>query len=46
MDELPMVMLGIPMAWREDADCSPADLVYGTALHLPGEFFETSCGNQ
>ena len=40
MDELPMVMLGIRTAWREDAGCSPADLVYGTSLHLPGEFFE------
>ena len=38
MDQLPMVLLGIRTAWREDAECSPADLVYGTALHLPGEF--------
>ena len=37
MDELPLVLLGIRTAWREDADCSPADLVYGTSLHLPGE---------
>ncbi len=40
MDELPMVMLGIRTAWREDVGCSPADLVYGTSLHLPGELFE------
>ena len=40
MTELPMVMLGIRTAWREDIDCSPADLVYGTSLHLPGEFFQ------
>ena len=40
MDELPMVMLGIRTSWREDAGCSPANLVYGTSLHLPGEFFE------
>ena len=39
MDELPMVLLGIRTAWHEDAEFSPADLVYGTALHLPGEFF-------
>ena len=39
MDELPMVLLGIRTAWREDAECSPADLVYGTTLHLPGDFF-------
>lgn len=40
MKELPMVMLGIRTAWREDIECSPADLVYGTSLHLPGEFFQ------
>ena len=40
MNELPIVMLGIRTAWREDLDCSPADLVYGTSLHLPGELFE------
>ena len=40
MKELPMVMLGIRTAWREDLECSPADLVYGTSLHLPGEFFQ------
>ena len=42
MDELPVVLLGIRTAWREDVNCSPAELVYGTALHIPGEFFETS----
>ena len=25
-------------AWREDPDCSPAELVYGSSLHVPGEF--------
>jgi len=40
MNELPLVLLGMRTAWREDTHCSPADLVYGTALHLPGEFFE------
>jgi hypothetical protein len=38
MDELPLVLLGIRTAWREDPDCSAADLVYGTCLRLPGEF--------
>ena len=37
MDELPVVLLGIRAAWREDADTTPAQLVYGTALRLPGE---------
>ena len=38
MDELPLVLLGIRSAWREDINCSAADLVYGTGLHVPGEF--------
>lgn len=40
MDELPFVLLGLRTAWREDPNCSPADLVYGTSLHIPGEFLE------
>ena len=42
MDHLPMVLLGIRTAWREDPDCSPAELVYGSSLRLPGEFVEPS----
>ena len=38
MDELPFVLLGMRTAWREDPDCSPAELVYGSSLHVPGEF--------
>ena len=37
MDDLPVVMLGIRAAWREGADTTPAQMVYGTALRLPGE---------
>ncbi len=33
-------MLGLRTAWKEDAGCSAAELVYGTDLHLPGEMFE------
>ena len=36
MDQLPMVMLGIRTAWRTELECSPAELVYGTALRVPG----------
>ena len=42
MDELPLVLLGMRTTWREDGNCSPADLVYDTALHLPGEASEPS----
>lgn len=38
--ELPMVLLGIRSSWRVDPDCSPAELVYGTTLRLPGEFLQ------
>ena len=40
MDHLPMVLLGLRTAWREDPDCSPAELVYGSTLRIPGEFVE------
>lgn len=29
MDDLPIVLLGVRTAWREDPGCSPAELVYG-----------------
>ena len=37
-DHLPFVLLGIRTSWRSDLDHSPAELVYGTSLQLPGEF--------
>ena len=36
MDQLPMVMLGIRTAWRLKLECSPAELVFGTSLTVPG----------
>lgn len=41
-DELSFVLLGIRSAFRDDLQCSPADLVYGQSLKLPGEFFVDS----
>lgn len=40
IDELSLVMLGIRSAYKDDVGCSTAELVYGTTLRLPGEFFE------
>ena len=40
--ELPLVLLGIRSSWRVDPGCSPAELVYGTTLRLPGEFLQAS----
>lgn len=38
--ELPMVLLGIRSSWRVEPGCSPAELVYGSPLRLPGEFLQ------
>ena len=39
MDHLPAVLLGLRAAVREDAGVSPAELVFGALLRLPGGFF-------
>lgn len=38
--ELPAVLLGMRSTVKEDLEASPANLVYGTSLRLPGELFE------
>ena len=35
---LPLVLLGMRSAWKEDIQASPAELVYGEPLLLPGQF--------
>ncbi len=39
MDALPLVLLGIHSAFKEDISATAAELVYGTTLRLPREFF-------
>ena len=39
-DMLPMVLLGICTSLKQDLKGSTAELVYGTTLRLPGEFFQ------
>ncbi|GFW64501.1 pol polyprotein [Trichonephila clavipes] len=39
LDSLPMVLLGIRSSFKQDLEASSAELVYGTTLKLPGEFF-------
>lgn len=39
---LPHVLLGIRASLKEDLQASPADLVYGSPLRLPGEYFRNS----
>lgn len=41
-ESLPLISLGIGTALKEDLHASAAELVYGTTLHLPGEFFHSS----
>lgn len=36
---LPLALLGIRTTLKEDLKCTAAELVYGTSLRLPGEFF-------
>ena len=38
IDDLPLVLLGVRSAWHEGADTTPAELLYGTSLRLPGQF--------
>lgn len=39
VEVLPFVLLGIRTSLKTDVGCSAAELVYGTTLRLPGEFF-------
>ena len=38
MDELPIVLLGLRSAWREGSNTTPAEMIYGQSLRLPGQF--------
>lgn len=44
-EELPFVLLGIRSAIKEDLNCTPAEMVYGQTLRLPGELFDNSKNN-
>lgn len=37
-EALPLVLLGMRSAWKEDIQASAAELVYGEPLRLPGQF--------
>ena len=38
MESLPLVLLGIRTTFKDDIKCTTAELVYGSTVHLPGEF--------
>lgn len=42
LDELPLILLGLRTAIKADLGCSPAELVYGKTLKVPGDFFVES----
>lgn len=42
---LPMILLGLRTAYKEDIKASSAELVYGEVLRLPGEFFKITLDN-
>lgn len=42
VSSLPLILLGIRTTLKVDCQCSAAELVYGTTLRLPGEFFDTA----
>ncbi|CAI2728118.1 unnamed protein product [Schistosoma spindalis] len=44
-ETLPLVLLGIRTSLKADIQCSAAELVYGTTLRLPGEFFTPRSSN-
>jgi len=37
---LPIIMMGIRAAWKEDLKATSAELVFGEPIKLPGQFFE------
>lgn len=42
LDALPIVMLGLRTAYKTDIKGSPAELLFGTPLRVPGEFLENA----
>lgn len=44
-EALPLVLLGIRTAWKEDIQATAAELVYGESPRLPGEFLSPRDGS-
>jgi cleavage and polyadenylation specificity factor subunit 1 len=41
-DVLPVVLMGLRSTFKEDIQATPAEVIYGQTLRLPGEFFSPS----
>ncbi|XP_019882764.2 uncharacterized protein LOC105250140 [Camponotus floridanus] len=39
---LPVILLGIRAAWKEDVNSTPAEMLYGEPIRLPGQFLDSS----
>lgn len=39
VDALPTVLLGLRTTWKNDIQATAAEMIFGTTLRLPGEFF-------
>ncbi|XP_029670938.1 uncharacterized protein LOC115240109, partial [Formica exsecta] len=39
LDIVPTVLLGLRTAYKEDIKASPAEMLFGTTLRIPGDFF-------
>lgn len=46
VDNLPLILLSIRNVTKEDLGCTPAELVFGTSLSLPGQYFEQNTNSQ
>lgn len=40
-DALPIVLMGLRASHKEDIESTPAEMLYGTTIKLPGEFFNS-----
>uniref|UniRef100_A0A6V7KQZ7 Integrase catalytic domain-containing protein n=1 Tax=Bracon brevicornis TaxID=1563983 RepID=A0A6V7KQZ7_9HYME len=45
-DALPLVLLGLRTAWKDDLQSTPAELTYGENIRVPGEFLAPSDKSQ
>lgn len=45
-EALPLILLGIRATFKEDLQCTTAEMVYGSSLRLPSEFFTPAPDNR
>ena len=46
LDVLPVVLLGLRTVVRVDLNATVSEMVYGTQLRLPGQFFDRSVAHE